>query len=426
MRYFPRETRAKQATRRQADVTTAPDSRAVIVFDAERGVVTSVEGREQQVTAIAGKTVGRGEASFRLTFAETTPVSAAELSQLRRTFAERRGRTPDLPLSEDAADQTLEEAMQRKELGGDTLESLLALMDRLDRAKDDDERLNRLYLKLKALIYLEPAAAVKLGSHVASAPTESLRMRVLSGALSAVGNEGAQQALMSAIRARAEDQLALQRLLPALAGTTDPVPAAEELVRGFAERAASPEVRSLAILAMGTLAHQLLESAPARANGIVSWLARRLEVARETEATQLLLLALGNVGSEAAFPRVERFLSDPLPYLRIAAAGALVQLPGTIADGWLHKLAKSDPDPLVRVEAVSGIGSRDPTPDNLRLQQSLLLEDRDPRVRLAVLRNFAGLLEKNPELKGLLREVARRDASKDVRQAAREILGGHR
>src|SRR5258705_8917523 len=80
------------------------------------------------------------------------------------------------------------------------------------------------------------------------ADAESLTMRVLTGALSVVGNPAAQAALVSAIKARSTDWPALSMLIPALDEASAPTPLAEETTRELASQSPNPDIASTAQL----------------------------------------------------------------------------------------------------------------------------------------------------------------------------------
>src|SRR5207253_2207524 len=118
-----------------------------------------------------------------------------------------------------------------------------------------------------------------------------------------------------------------------------PTPQAEATMRWAAIHAPTRSLRVTAEMALGTMARNLSNSAPARAAGIVDELLRKLRAARTEEEIRLQLMALGNAGSirarlallsnlgraQDAFPNVRQLIQrtaahDASPNIRKAAA----------------------------------------------------------------------------------------------------------
>src|SRR5262249_24697474 len=151
-----------------------------------------------------------------------------------------------------------------------------------------------------------------LGKRLAEAPAQGAAMRVLPQALANSGRPQAQAALAEAVRARRQDWPALAEMLPAPGMAKAPTPVVEATLFEVAQ-SSSAEIRSTAQLALGTLAHGLARSEPARADSIVRWALARLEAVRSAVERRQFLLVLGNAGASRALPAVRRHLSASEP-----------------------------------------------------------------------------------------------------------------
>jgi len=92
------------------------------------------------------------------------------------------------------------------------------------------------------------------------------------------------------------------------------------------------ELRNLALLTLGALAHTLDSSDASTASRIGAELTTRLEQATSSEDRELLLLAIGNAGLATTAAVITPYLTDSDPHLRGAATLALRKLPASSVD----------------------------------------------------------------------------------------------
>jgi hypothetical protein len=68
------------------------------------------------------------------------------------------------------------------------------------------------------------------------------------------------------------------------------------------------------------------------------------------------------------------------------------------------------------------LGVREMNQNSFRAQEYAFSNDRAVNVRLEILKNLWKARERFPEVYRLLRQAAAKDTSKEVRQAAREVM----
>jgi hypothetical protein len=383
--------------------------------------LASLQGTEVTTTLVQGQVVGRTENTVRLQFLRAQPVSAAEQKRLEAEEIALARVSPGRPLWAGRSPDEAEASVQQAELGEATLDTLLAELARAEAGAREAPGETALYLKFKALVYLRPGVSARLGERLTGAPSQGVAMRVLPQALAHSGRPEAQAALAEVLRARRNDWPALAELLPALGMAKAPTPVVEAALFELAS-AGGEDIRSTAQLALGTLAHSLAWSAPARADGIVRWALARLEGARSAAGRRQMLLVLGNAGSPQALPAVRRYLSAPEPEVRGGAVAALRRLKGPEVDAALCRALTADADAGVRLEAVRALEVRRMTAANLTAHATALRKDGSAGVRLAVLRNLGRAREALPGGAELVREAAAKDPAREVRAAAAELL----
>ena len=428
----------RQAVDQEVHPTVLPTGTLVARFDRQRATLLSLNGSETASIVIRGKTVGRSATGLRLQYLGQEKVGAIELAALRETAAEQARRTVARSLSATESREASEAAIERKELGDATQESLLA-----ELAKVEADAVGRsgapgpgphyappappalytpLYLKLKALIYLHPDCSRRLGTLLAGSNPNGVTAPLLTGALSAVGHPQAQAALVEAIRDGSRDAAGLTREIAALASVGNPTPLAEATVRWESVHAPTRSLRVMAELALGTMARNLADGAPARATRIIDEVVRKLRASPSPEEARLSLMALGNAGSVRALHMIARFMAHPSPLLRASAAAALRWIDAPQVDAWLTRCLQSDPDATVRQEAAAALGFREPTAGTIVAQQRAFRTDRVEAVRLAILSNLGRAQGAFPELRELIQRAAARDPSPNVRKVAAALV----
>jgi len=398
-----------------------PGGSLMATFDLAGGHLSTLTGSLSEATVIGGKEVARAESRINLSHTKTVTVAANVLAALRRAHAERALIAEAVPLpSRPSADES-EITIQKSELRGATADSLLADLARTEASPANADETS-LYLKFKALVYLQPDVSPRLGALLKTARPDSLTMGILAGVLGDVGHRQAEQALIAAANARPNDWPAQFKLISALGSVPSPSPEAEALIRHAAQHSTSPELKSSAELMLGNMARNLAVTEPNRAKAIVESFLQAIKGESSEDRTAQLLLVLGNSGSPLALPTLAQFLKSSSPSLRATAASALRLIDDRQVDALLAGILLSDSQVKVRAEAATALGFKEPTEATVEAQKKALLSDKSANVRLRVLRNLWNAHEAFPEIKELIKQAASQDPAKDVRKAAREIM----
>ncbi len=283
-------------------------------FDDSAGALLSLAGVEITTVRVEKTVVSTTTIDLKMNLVERTTVAAA-------------------PAPSAAPARSLEEKTAVDPSERDRLlvrnETARSLLERAAKAEESEER-SDVIARLAALIRLQPSAArATLERILATKPGAALEA-VLLVALGAAGTPEAEGALVAAIEARRNEPETLLQALPAIARISEPSPRAEQLLRELRHDALLPrEVTDSALLALGTAAYGLRTRAPARAAAIASEIARELGGSDD----ELVLLALGNAGTEETLSVVEPLLDRSKPArTRAAAARALRNIEGPRAD----------------------------------------------------------------------------------------------
>jgi hypothetical protein len=405
--------------------TIKSEGEYVATIDTAAHCLVAISASDAQSATLQNKLIGQGDLKLEMRLIRKEEPTPAELVALRTTEAELAKTARAVPLCVATSPKEGGLAIQRQELGSATLQSLLADLARTEAAspQEQEKGTTRLFLKFKALAIMRPESCVRLGELLTSAEVGSLKMCVLTDALEAAGHAKAQAALIAAIQGRRGDWPALALLIPALGSAESPTPQAEQTLQSLAFGTQDKNITATARLALGNLARTLGEESPTRAAKIVDRLLQQLAAPTAADSRWQLLLALGNAGSTQALPTLTRFLDDPAPDLRGAAAWALRWIDSPQADLLLTtKVLSSDRDPAARLEAVRALRFREETPANFEAQEKALATEAEAAVRLALLSNLWDARESHPQARRLVEQAAAHDSAAAVREAAGKML----
>ncbi|MCU1220318.1 MAG: hypothetical protein JWN42_1515 [Candidatus Angelobacter sp.] len=412
--------------KREARRTVTPKMDFEARFHSSIGQLASLIGRETLDTAVDDKPVAHSETTLRLTHLAAPKLPATEMDRLIKMAAALKENSSRLTLFAQKSRTEIEGNIQRTELGAATLADLMAQLNSLKTdAADPDKRQaveTPVYLKFKALIYVQPEACLQLGQMLAKADVSSPTFRILSGALGAVGHRQAQEALVQAILARPQDSAAMPSLLATLGGAPHPTTQSEKAVRESALNAPDPNVAGAAILALGSMARSLAAAEPGRSTVIVDFLLQRADAAGPSEQRQASLQALGNSASSRALPLLTKMTDDDSPAIRAAAVDALRNIPQPQVDSLLRHVLLTDAEARVRLEAAFALNFRKTNLESFTAQKKALTAEKDDKVRGALLDNLAKMHRQFPEVRSILLRAAKEDPSEYVRKEAAGLL----
>lgn len=413
-------TSAPDETREMPEAPKAilPEGASDLTFDFDKGRIETISGSEAQTILIAGKIVGGAQNRFQLKLSSEDKASQGEIASAAEDLAARSSAVQAIALSAATSEHEQLTAIYRSQLGDDSLETVKWAIDAFEHGSSKFSY-PQLYSKVKALIFLHPAACAELGTVLRSSDSTGPVAQLIGGALSAVGNAEAQDALISTMKTRRDDA-ATVKLLIELGAVKRPTQTAQDAVEEIAWQGQGSSVARAAQLMLGSMAHNLKQLSPRRAADIVERATARLSGVSGGE-TQLIAL-LGNSGIAEALPVLEKFLDHPSSDLRSSAALALRFVDGEQADEMLARALTSDPDESVRKQAATALEFRSTTQTTFGAQSAALLSDKSDSVRMRVMRNLWRSHEGYPDVIGLMERLAAKDSSKEVRAAADRLL----
>lgn len=328
-------------------------------FD-EAGLIVSASG-EQRVVSAAREVIPAFESKASWTFQvqgastiKTKPEGTAELEALRsRTLY---APTPDLGAAFELDIAKLGELRSLDEfldaIGANKKQAEIGMSKR-DAETDTDNavRLRKLQLGLGALLRLDEAAEKLAWTRVAAGHERSDELLLaLAGTLRPESHERI-AALLSPPAPDAVEVLTDAQKSQLMVATSRGRAPSEHLVNAYAALLDDSALGTTALLGLGSMIFQLLETNPHLAERALEIVVARLShpvVLGNPERVEYVLRALGNSGHPSVAGLVEPYVGSNAARMRATAVRALRRIESADVDRWLQDLAANDAEPTVR------------------------------------------------------------------------------
>jgi HEAT repeat protein len=384
-----------------------------------RGVVEHLHGAIHEDMLIQKHAVATQDTTMSARLLSNSLLLREELLAARHTYATR-AREFDMSASlKSHQTREREQAIQRRVLGQDNVESIQQDLVSLDHPNVSPGKQTAAYLKLKALLSLQPRSAIVFEKFLETADLARRSSQTVATALAAVGVTESQDALCDAIRFLATDLRALATLIPFVGSIEQPT---ERVITVLSELGHSPslQVRATALLALGTAARNLSHQSIERSNRIVNELVHQLSSA--TDDTANVLLALGNTGSDVAMQAILTRMHDQSPAVRRSVSSALAGTASPDSDAALCAMLKTDREPLVRTAAAQALKGRSKIAIAKNALMQAAQQDQAENVRIASMFALTDLISSDHETRTVVATMAERDPSEVVRKEASTLL----
>lgn len=282
--------------------------------------------------------------------------------------------------------------------------------------KETRERAERAFVALAALLRQDPKTLALVAAKLTKdGPVTEPLLAALRDA-----STPESQALLAKMAAPTSPLSADNRLEAARSLSRVPTPTADT-VDALKSLRSDPTVGTQATYGLGSALHRLENQDPELADATRQTLATQLDQAQTPAQQAAVLTALGNAGSSALLQSVRKYVTDPSPAVRAAAAQALRRIPGPDADDMLASLTR-DPVADVRWAAVDAIRERSPSPVLDRALSERALGEDQFAIRSRSINALSAWLPEDAAIADTLRVVAERDPSQDLRNVARNAL----
>ena len=305
--------------------------------------------------------------------------------------------------------------MERRQLQDDTFETIMAS---LESAKD--EQFTAVFLKLKALVKLNPKEALRLSDYLLEQDFESSKFHLVSGVLSHVGSPEAQEALVVALNGHqdAKSQIAL---IGDLGVTEYPTIASENAIRDHREQSSNADIKQVSNLALGNMARSLSKREPQRYQRIKKESLASLIACDSYVDCINALHVLGNLGAPETLDIAKKFLQAKDPATRSVAVSALRFVDLYAVEDILLDIAQTDPEDEVRKAAAHELSFRVLRDTSTNQILARMSQESSEGVRLKLLASVASQVKTKPEWQSSVALIAQSDIAQSVRDMAENL-----
>jgi len=415
------------SSRQRLPVTYLPSGAMLVVFDGKQGAVREIQGSESTTIRMGTQSVGTSTTTFSMVLQHSSRLSRAATARLLQAHAGRSGHVPPKPLWLAPTNDENDVLLYRQKLGTDTLESLLEQLGTAEggaAAGEVDE--TELYLKLKALVFLNPGAPPALRAVAAKSGTGSRAMKLIVGALASTGSPAAQEALCGIIMEQRRDRDFILQVVPLLGMFDVPAAVTEETLRTLAYTPGPQELMMTAQLSLGSVAYRLAAQAPERARKIIDEFMQHYGAAREQDEIGRVALVLGNAALEFSLPTLLAYSRDARPAVRAEGIAALRLFTAPEARAQVRQALRTDPDAAVRASAATSLGYMKLSPDMVSEMIGAFQSEADNQVRFEIFQSLWKSVREFPEVLAFARRIAADDSSEELRKAVRARLDSYR
>ncbi len=402
-------------------IKTIPQGKIEITIDTNHGTIHDLDGASHEDTLVRGHVLAAQNTSVAAHILSSARLSEKDLTANLRMLTVPRSAENALTSFEGALTSTQEKVMQQLVLGTDSLQSMLDALSEIDKGPVSPNRQTNVYLKLKAIISLNPKASETLGQHILNANSASPSTDLIITALSAVGTSEAQDALCAVARAKKNDSSARIRLVAALGSLRRPAEGVVQLLYEFSH-SSSRDIRSVSLLALGGAAKNLANVSGKRSTAIVIDLADRWSVSKDIDEKTTLLLALGNSASKRSEDILLKERTGQSPELRRTAVTALADFQSPKSIRGICDSLNVDSDVRVRSAAAQSLA---PHIQVTAVRDALLRavqRDDAESVRLASMFALTDLIPRDDHVREVIGVIAKEDSSATVKGQANSLL----
>ncbi len=243
---------------------------------------------------------------------------------------------------------------------------------------------------------------------------------MLIAALGTASSAPAQTALVTLINSKTIDSDLRRRATLALVRTPRPDQASAD---SLIEELKGADFDETALYGLGTFSRRMRDDGqPDASKALGELIVSRLDLAKTTADTIVVLGAIANSGYVGALPRVSRYLDDESEIVRSAAVGALQSMHDPSVDLLVAMRLAGDESSKVRISAIDAARVRSPSDTLTRALARTAIDAQDPRVRYRAVELMSAWLGSRPDLRPTLERVAKSDAEPRVRDRAQAAL----
>jgi len=386
---------------------------ANIDFQQQEGYVNKIEVEEQvQYQSLNIIT----NANIRVNMSLEKKTNDSTLAGTLQTKLKKEGFTVSTSSSVEGQAE-MERLLLQKTAGNMTWKDFLEKMKEVKERKDCP----KLIIQLRAWMQLNPTKLYLAAQKILESKELTADVYSLIRALGSVDPHG-QDVLVDVIKKRPENTDYVYESLSCLTFVNKPTDATIEVFQDLSKNHKEENVRSTALLGIGSLASRFAESNPEKTSLIVYDLEQKVQNVQDKNEKILLIDALGNAGSSSSLPYLSNLVQDKDIAIRGSALLALRSISDNRADEILANALKEYKDHSTLKNALSAMEYRNPTPVLFSTVKQKLAEESSEELKIRELKILWNMRKAFPDAESIIRNYAHNDPSEKVKNNAKAMM----
>ncbi len=276
---------------------------------------------------------------------------------------------------------------------------------------------DRLFIALSAELRLDDAAVDAVLARIRAGSADQ---QILRDALVSAGTEHAQHALIELMDFYKDTDTTNRRMtMIGMSSLRQPSPETIDYMKSMLDDA---QHGRQARYGMGSLIMSLNQNDADTVSEPLALLQQRFHDAKDPAERADFANALGNTHLLDVRPELDAALNDDSPDVRMAGINGLTHQAGDDVDSVIAHFMTSDPNELVRDDAIDVAKRRDPSPALLDALTTCMRLDKEILVRRSAISAAAALQQVVPQLSESLQWVAQNDPEPKLRELAAASL----
>jgi hypothetical protein len=275
----------------------------------------------------------------------------------------------------------------------------------------------RLFEALAALFRQKPETVTLAEKKIRA---KSPAWGVLVDALASASTKESLRLLIDLAQSKNGDPEVRSRAASALARSSNP---RDEAIEALKAMLVNDPFSAKALFGLGTYSRRLRDNGQKEtAKELGEFLAQRLKLANGSVAWVTVLRAIANSGYEGALPAVVPYLTHDDESVRVAAVRALQSMQDAHVDELLASILTDNASANVRFAALESSSVREPSEPVARALAGMAGGEPDSHVRYRAVELMILWMDRRPDLRTALEQIATSDEEGQVRERAKAAL----
>jgi len=224
------------------------------------------------------------------------------------------------------------------------------------------------------------------------------------------------------VKKKSENNEYIYESLRCLSLVNKPTNATIEIFQDLSKNHKEENIRSTALLGLGSLASKFVEESPEKAALIVYDLEQKLQNSNDKKEKIRLIDSLGNAGSASSLPYLSTLIQDKDIAIKGSALLALRSINDSKVDELLTNTIKDNKDYTTIRNALDAIEYRQPNATLFSAIKQKIAEEKSEELKIRQIKILWNMRKAFPEAEIIVRGYANNDPSEKIKNNAKAMM----